>query len=314
MLHHTARCVQRTRPAQLTTRYTSHITRPRLGAGAPAASLSNAPDSSPAPVALLPAAALSAGTVAATLGVVALRGATEAACLQALTVSQLGAALLFLPYFVAALQPRDQASLLARAAAFCRAGRSAFLYACAAAAFSAQLGCSAWLAAAFPQHIASELVPLHIVGFLALAILAGSEKGRPQKSRLRMEIEPGEGERHAVMAQVGARVLQAPGRWAVACCRRRRIWRPVAASRQRPAAVALAWRSGAPAGAVLSRLPSAPTHPQGARLALRNYLWAFFGGCALAGLAQGAAGLAPASGGLAAAYLAAGWAKFAGEE
>jgi hypothetical protein len=58
---------------------------------------------------------------------------------------------------------------------------------------------------------------------------------------------------------------------------------------------------------------------QGGRLAMRNYLWAFFAGTCMIGAAQGFAGgldavLAAAHGLTALAFVAAGWAKFSADE
>jgi hypothetical protein len=164
--------------------------------------------------------ALSVSSVAATGVVLVQRGATEAACLEALAVSQLSSALLFLCYCLATIQPRDQASLLARITAFCRSASSGFLYACTATHLTANLSCALWLGAAFPHRVVSELVSLQAVAYICLAVLAASEQGRVQKSRIKMEIEKGEGERHPVMTQVGAAVR--------AACRHRRRLPPAA--------------------------------------------------------------------------------------
>ncbi len=135
----------------------------------------------------LPAPFLAAPGVVASIAVLLVRGPVEQGLIQANDISLLSASFLFLSYFWASLT-QSRNSLIAKVATSLKAHSDSLLYACTIAT-GVQVALAAALCLRFPQHGEGALVPLYVAGYLCLGVLAASQRKRPLKGRVRMEIE-----------------------------------------------------------------------------------------------------------------------------
>lgn len=135
----------------------------------------------------LPAPLLAAPGAVASFALLLIRGPVEQGILHANDISLLSASLLFLSYFWGSLN-QTRNSLIAKVAASLKTHSDSLLYA-SAIATGVQLAIASALCLRFPQHGEGALVPLYVAGYLCLGVLATSQRKRPLKGRVRMEIE-----------------------------------------------------------------------------------------------------------------------------
>ena len=142
---------------------------------------------------------------AATLGCAAVGGQwnMDAACLAAYRINTLCSGLLFLAYFCTSLAG-STVPWAARLAGVLRPAADQLLVHCSWTA-CVQLALVACIALVAPSHISGATAPLFGAAYASLGIIAATQQSqrRPLGARKKLEIEPGEGDRHAVMAQGG---------------------------------------------------------------------------------------------------------------
>lgn len=157
----------------------------------------------------LPAYAPKLASVASFVATVALGCAAvggqcsvDAACVAAFRVNTLFSGILFLAYFCASIAAGTVPSM--RLGAMLRPSADQLLAQCSLTVCM-QLALLAVIASIAPPNIGAYIAPLFGAAYASFAILVATQQAhrRPLRARKKLELEPGEGDRHALVAQGG---------------------------------------------------------------------------------------------------------------